>query len=54
MDIIYAWSLDGGVERVVAPVVHCGEVHAVLQKDGADRGQVVLGGDVEGGLTMKG
>ena len=34
--------LDGGVQRVVAPVVHGREVHAVLQQHGADRRQVVL------------
>ena len=56
MDVVYAcaWSLDGGVERVVAPVVHGGEVDAVLQQHGADRGQVVLGRDVQGGLTKNG
>ena len=44
--------LDGGVQRVVAPVVHGREVHAVLQQHGADRRKVVLGRHVQGGLTM--
>ena len=42
--------LDGGVQRVVASVIHGRELHSVLHEDGANGGQVVLRSDVKGGL----
>jgi len=40
------------MKSIISILIQSSEVHCVLQEDGADGGQVLLGGEMEGSLAM--
>lgn len=43
----------GALATTIIPIlIQSSEVHRILQEDGADGGQVLLGGEMEGGLAV--